>query len=214
MDFTPRQIKAIDIADRFRITGGRGLWKVPSQSNTSKYDVRIVGERADCTCPDFELRRELCKHILAVQLIQQRMQNPDGSTTVTNTLTIAERKTYPQQWSAYNRAQTNEKDQFQVLLADLCRGIETPKQEGRGQRKLPLADVIFAATYKTFSTLSGRRFMSDLREARERGHIQSLPHYNSIYETLCKVLSHNLSVVIHEVHELGIAPMFQPPSPI
>jgi hypothetical protein len=57
-------------------------------------------------------------------------------------------------------------------------------QKGRGQRRLPLPDVIFAANYKVFSTLSGRRFMSDLQEASERGHIESTPHYNSIFRYL------------------------------
>jgi len=33
------------------------------------------------------------------------------------------RKTYPQDWPAYNAAQTSEKDTFMVLLADLCTGI-------------------------------------------------------------------------------------------
>jgi hypothetical protein len=27
-------------------------------------------------------------------------------------------------------------------------------------------------------------------------------------ETLCKVLCHNLAVLIHEIHELGIDPIF------
>ena len=49
---------------------------------------------------------------------------------------------------------------------------------------MPLGDAIFAATFKTFSTVSGRRFMSDLREARERGHNTSTPHYNSIFRYL------------------------------
>ena len=53
-----------------------------------------------------------------------------------------------------------------------------------GQRRLPLGDVVFAATFKIFSTLSGRRFVSDLREAKQRGHISSLPHYNSIFRYL------------------------------
>jgi hypothetical protein len=133
VDLSPREIKAIDIADCFRIVGSDGKWTVPSQTSSNKYAVQIVGDRADCTCPDFELRREFCKHILAVQLVIKREQNPDGSVTVTETMTVSKRTTYPQQWRAYNVAQTTEKDHFQVLLADLCRNIQTPPQEGRGQ---------------------------------------------------------------------------------
>src|SRR5205085_1913279 len=35
-------------------------------------------------------------------------------------------------------------------------------------------------------TVSGRRFMCDLKEAQSRGHIEILPHYNSIFNYLEK----------------------------
>lgn len=35
--------------------------------------------------------------------------------------------------------------------------------------------------FKVYSTLSGRRFMSDLREAHAAGHIRRIPCYNSIF---------------------------------
>ncbi len=181
---TTREQRAAEIADKFRIVNDGAKWLVPSQTGASEYTVRIVGERADCTCPDFELRRMQCKHVLAVQLVIQREQNPDGTETVTETLTVTERKTYPQKWAEYNQAQTNEKDYFQAMLAGLCEGIETPAQHGKGQRRIPLADAVFAATFKVYSTVSGRRFMSDLRESKERGYIDNAPHYNSIFNYL------------------------------
>jgi transposase len=112
--------------------------------------------------------------------------NRDGSTTTEQTVTVTETKrpTYKQDWPAYNAAQTNEKDKFQVLLADLCKGIidETPRS--KGQQRIPLADAIFSAVFKVYSTVSGRRFASDLREAEQRGHISKAPHYNSIFNYL------------------------------
>ena len=36
------------------------------------------------------------------------------------------RKSYPQDWPAYNAAQTAEKDTFVSLLSDLCAGIVQP----------------------------------------------------------------------------------------
>jgi hypothetical protein len=42
-------------------------------------------------------------------------------------------------------AQIHEKARFQVLLRDLCKGIEEPEQVGRGRPRIPLADSIFAA---------------------------------------------------------------------
>jgi transposase len=44
-----------------------------------------------------------------------------------------------------------------------------------------MADMVFAIAFKVYSTFSGRRFMSDLRDAKERGYIPMLPHYNSIF---------------------------------
>jgi transposase len=141
-------------------------------------------EEPACTCPDFEERRQPCKHIYAVAYFVVQQKNPDGSTTVTETMTLTKRKTYPQNWPAYNAAQTSEQDKFQELLRDLCSGIEEPVRQGRGRPSIPLSDAVFAATFKVYSCFSGRRFMSDLRESHERGLISRVPHYNSIFNYL------------------------------
>ena len=44
--------------------------------------------------------------------------------------------------------------------------------------------MIFLATYKVYSTVSGRRFMTDLRAAADNGMISVTPHYNSIFNVL------------------------------
>lgn len=48
-----------------------GSWTVPSQFDSSKsYEVRLLGERYVCTCPDFEQREiEFCKHVHAVKFL-------------------------------------------------------------------------------------------------------------------------------------------------
>jgi transposase len=96
---------------------------------------------------------------------------------------VAVRRTYSQNWKAYEKAQTNEGDHFQVLLRDLCSGLPDRPQE-RGRPRAALADSVFCATLKVYSTMSTRRFMSDLREARERGHIAKLPHQSSVFRYL------------------------------
>ena len=54
------------------------------------------------------------------------------------------RKTYPQDWPAYNAAQTSEKDTLMALLADLCAGIAQPERPpGPGRPCLPLADMVY-----------------------------------------------------------------------
>jgi len=94
------------------------------------------------------------------------------------------RKTYSQNWPAYNAAQTSEKSQFLVLLKELCAGIEETQKQTKGRPRIPIQDAIFSACYKIYSTVSGRRFMSDLKEAHAQGHISRLPHYNSIFNYL------------------------------
>ena len=70
------------------------------------------------------------------------------------------RTTYPQNWAAYNRAQTNEADHFQTLLRDLVADLPEPEQR-RGRPRASLADSVFCAAFKVYSTVSTRRFMSD-----------------------------------------------------
>lgn len=167
-------------------------WSVPSQSGAGQYTVTglptdVSAAAPHCTCPDYETRAVKCKHIFAVEYVIQRETNVDGSTTVTETVRVTKtvRRTYPQNWPAYNAAQTNEKDRFMVLLRDLCRGLPEPEgKRKRGRPRLPLAGAVFSATFKVYSTLSARRFMSDLREARERGYISAAPCHNAVLGVL------------------------------
>ncbi|HEV8141339.1 MAG TPA: transposase [Methylomirabilota bacterium] len=180
-----RRQRGLDIVKRLRIRKTpNGGYIVPSQGGIgTKYAV-IMGERPTCTCPDHELHGDRCKHIYAVEYMIQGEFFEDGTAKITETVRVTEtvkRTTYPQNWPAYNKAQTTEKDHFQVLLRDLCRGIVEPDAAKTGRPRLPLADVVFAAAFKVYSTVSGRRFMSDLREARKRGHITKVAHYNSIF---------------------------------
>ena len=87
------------------------------------------------------------------------------------------------QRTAYNAAQTHEKERVAELLRGLCEGIVQPPQ-GRGRPRLPLSDVVFSAAMKVYSTVSGRRATSDLRECESKGHIAHTPHYNSVFNYL------------------------------
>jgi transposase len=180
-EMQPREQLGLVIAAVSKITQKGPVWLVPSQSGGKRYTVCADSTNPHCTCPDHETTGNKCKHIHAVEYVIRREENPDGTTTVIETLTVTKtiRKTYPQDWTAYNAAQTNEKDEFQTLLFDLCSGLESPPQT-KGRPRIPLSDAIFATTFKVYSTLSGRRFMSDLRDAHERGYISKVPHFNSI----------------------------------
>lgn len=155
-------------------------WFVPSQTKGCRdtYIVKPDPAHPHCTCPDFTARQLRCKHIYATEIVIRREYTDDGETqTVTETVTV--KKTYKQEWSAYNRAQTHEKERFLSLLDDLCKGIEEPIQSF-GRPRLPLSDMIFASTFKVYSTFSGRRFTSDLRDAHSKGYLTRAPHFNSI----------------------------------
>lgn len=179
-----REQRGLTIAALSSLTKKGKAWIVPSQSERGvKYTVCPDEHEPHCTCPDHELRGGKCKHIYAVEFVLRRERGADGSITETRQVVLTEtRKTYPQQWAAYNEAQTNEKDKFQVLLHNLCKGIPETQDavRGRGRPSLPIRDAIFSACYKVYSTVSSRRFASDLREARDRGHIGCAPHFNSV----------------------------------
>ena len=96
---------------------------------------------------------------------------------------VLPRKAYPQPWAAYNYAQTHEQERFVELLKRLCDGISQPPQT-MGRPRLALSDTVFAAVYKTYTMMSGRRFMSDLRAAQEKGLVSKAPSFTSTFRTL------------------------------
>lgn len=102
------------------------MWLVPSPGGHGKgYVVRSTDAGYTCDCPDFEFRRSNCKHIYAVCLTIVQTQEttktatiaPDGAATLTETVKttktitvqVEKRPTYPQNWPAYNAAQTGER---------------------------------------------------------------------------------------------------------
>jgi transposase len=175
-----REQRGLVIAATAKIRRYGDRWQVPSQSGHGTYMVSLQDSK--CSCPDWETRREKCKHIYAAMFyVRREVWGDDGAMTVTESLlvTAGTRPTYPQAWTAYNAAQTSEKDRFQSLLHDLCSGLVTPPAK-TGRPRLPLSDAVFNVAFKVYSTVSQRRFMSDLREAHRRGYISKVPHFNSI----------------------------------
>lgn len=183
-----REQRGLQIAASKNIKKTGEFWIVPSQSADRKHYV--VHQKEDdvthCTCPDHESRGVKCKHMFAVEVIISREENPDGTVTITEAVqtTQVRKTTYRQNWPAYNAAQQGEKRKFQELLRDLCQGIEDPAPKTTGRPTIPLKDSIFAACFKIYLTVSCRRFMTDLAEAKEKGYIGRLPCYNSIFRVL------------------------------
>ncbi len=169
-----REERGLVIAATTKIEKNQLGWKVPSQSGNGSYIVSLDHGTPFCSCPDFEKRQQPCKHIHAVEFVIQRETKADGTETVTKSMKV----TCTQEWPAYDDTQMHEQERFVTLLRDLCNGIEQPTQTF-GRPKLSLADVAFAVTYKVYSTMSGRRFMSDLREAETKELVGKAPSFAS-----------------------------------
>ena len=175
-----RHRRGIAIAATTKIERNRIGYKVPSQSGNGSYVVSL-DDSPFCTCPDFEKRQEPCKHIYAVKFIIQHEERPNGITIGTKTMRV----TYRQDWPAYNAAQTHEQELFGYLLRELCDAIPQPPQ-GMGIPRLLLSDMVFAAGTKVYSTMSGRRAMTDVRNAHANDQLDKTPSFNSILGYLKK----------------------------
>ena len=196
-----REEKGLQIAATKKLIQSGNRWFVPSQTGNrgESYTVKPDPRNPQCNCPDHELRQIKCKHIFAVEFVIQREFTFNEETqTETMTETVTVKQTYKQEWPAYNAAQVNEKSEFQKLLRELCKGIGEPSQK-IGRPRLPFEEMIFAVTFKVYSTVSQRRFMSDLRDAHAKGYLSKVPHFNSISNYLeSEVLTPYLKMLIEE----------------
>jgi transposase len=170
-----RKQKGLHIAKTSRILETEDGWKVPKQSGGGYYIVKSDGNGAICTCPDYELRHCKCKHIFAVEFIVTGEVNNDGTVTITKTI----KKTYPQDWKAYDKATVNQKTLFMIMLKDLTDNFQQSEYKF-GRPNLPLNDMLYSSAMKVFTTFSLRRFMSDMDIAREKGYVSCKPCYSSV----------------------------------
>jgi transposase len=178
-----REQQGAEIAATAHLHQKGGIWLVPSRTKAGrKYTVCPDHDSPHCTCPDHETNGGKCKHIWAVEFYQTHIKNVPPR--VEPTAQPAPKPTYPQKWAAYNAAQTHEKELFLALLRELCDGIADRREQTTGRPRLAIGDAVFAACYKVYSTVSGRRFMTDLRDAQSKGLISRTPHFNTIFNTL------------------------------
>jgi transposase len=164
-------------AKAFRHVAG-DVFFVPSQTATSSGQGYVVNVTSgECSCPDYEERRGVCKHQWAVRYFRHELTMPDGNTVVTESVRIS----YPQNWPAYNAAQVNERDTVRILASSLCDGVVQPEQK-MGRPRFLLRDVVYGAMMKVYGTMSGRRSMSDLRACEAMGYVGRAPAYNTIFK--------------------------------
>ncbi len=92
---------------------------------------------------------------------------------------LTKNKKHTQEWSAYNKAQTSEKIVFMTLLKDLCNNVRQSDYKF-GRPNLPFCDMLFASILKIYTGFSLRRFISDMRIARDLGLVYMVPCYSTI----------------------------------
>ncbi|HEY4188586.1 MAG TPA: transposase [Polyangia bacterium] len=160
-----------------RIAGA--TWAVPSQGGATAYLVNEMA--ATCSCPDYETRRVKCKHMWAVEIVKTVETAADGTQVTTESVKIV-RKTYTQNWSAYNAAQVAEKETAMTLLRSLCEGVQTPARKVRGRKPVAYSDAAYAMTMKVWTTVSGRRANGDINACAEDGHLSREVSYNSLFD--------------------------------
>lgn len=174
--YMTREDRAKELIKVYDIVETPQGWKVPSQTDSKlSYLVKFDGHEPLCNCPDCKKRKTKCKHIFAVEFYIKRQIDEKGKITETKGVKV----TYQQNWKAYNKAQTNEKLIFMKLLKDLCLNVEQPSYNF-GRPTLPFSDMLFGSIMKVYTGFSLRRFMSDMKIAREMGLVEIVPSYSTI----------------------------------
>ena len=197
-----RKIKGMLIAKTQQIRKTEKGYIVPSQSGKGSYVVsenRLFPDLKECTCQDYELRKKPCKHVFAVQYILTKEVDNEGNVSITQ----IKRITYRQDWKNYTKAQVNEKDMFLKLLYDLCQHVDQPTYKF-GRPQLSLADMLFSSTLKVYTGFSLRRFMSDMRMAKDKGYVQRECSYVSVSNYM---RMEELTPILHRLVALSAQPL-------
>lgn len=116
-----REFEGLKLAALANIEFRKTYFYVPSASHEGGH--RVNHDATECSCEDFELRGQPCKHCFAVKFVKERNRGTPLPETKDDEPPPVKRATYKQAWTQYNAAQTHEKELFLPLLSDLCRGI-------------------------------------------------------------------------------------------
>ena len=194
-----RQKRGFAIAALSKIEEVSKGYRVPSQS--SRRGVYYVDKNLEvpfCDCPDFELRRQPCKHFYAALVTVQREQGedavgvraPDEDTVEVKELEVLEkpldsRRKKKRNHKAEEKAQVFENEYFEILLWELCRTLEQPHYR-YGRPQLPISDMVFCIVTKAQQKLSRRRVMTDIRRSHSEEFLDVTPHNSTITRYLTK----------------------------
>ena len=212
-----RRQRGLAIAALSKIEEVSKGYRVPSQS--SRRGVYYVDKNLDapsCDCPDFELRRQPCKHFYAALVTVQReqgedavvVQAPDEDTVEVKELEVSNkpldsRRKKKRNHKAEEKAQVFENEYFDILLWELCRTLEQPHYR-YGRPQLPISDMVFCIVTKAQQKLSRRRVMTDVRRSHSEKFLDVTPHNSTITRYLTKV---DLTPVLKYLVALSAKPL-------
>lgn len=173
---TTREERGRQIAKLGGIRKLGARYVVPAQSanaNVPTYLVDIIEQT--CTCPDFELRRQPCKHYEACMFWLSWEGAVNAETGEVTLPATPKRKTYKQQnWRAYEAAQMTERERVPQLLHSLCESyVDEPERVAGtpGRKPIPLREALYAVVMKVYSCCSGRRADKDIKDSVGLGHL-------------------------------------------
>jgi len=91
-------------------------------------------------------------------------------------------KTYSQDWTAYNNAQTNEFSLFQDILIELIDSLIEIKRspQGKGRPYNDLKEMLFCCVLRVYFGKSSRRSVSYLDYAISKNYLKKKPHFNTL----------------------------------
>jgi transposase len=172
-------------ARAIRLVAG-DVYLVPSATGSGGSGYVVDVAACSCSCPDWELNRQPCKHVFAVRYVRHELEMPDGTSVVTEMLqAINKKRTYPRDWAAYNDGACHERERVQALARTLCDKIESPRQSV-GRPSEPLGDAVFRAIMKVYLNNGSRPAMSDFAERAKHGvaDVERVSSFNSTLRTI------------------------------
>lgn len=196
-----RKQRGYEIAKKGKVILQGNNWLVPSSSTKGMYKVELKIDQSTCTCPDFQKRGIKCKHIFAVEITVEKRIDAQGNAVIIETKRI----TYPQNWVAYDKAQTEQKDLFMKLLYDVCQLIpEEQRPITKGRPRMSIRDMAFVSALKVFTTFSLRRFTTDSKKAQELGYVSQVPHYSTV---ALYIEDPKLTLILRELIRISSMPL-------
>ena len=179
-----REQRGRDIAKRGGIRQIGARYVVPAQSansNVPTYLVDVVEQT--CTCPDYELRHQPCKHYEACLFW---LAWEGGVNMETGEIVLPKKQQSKQHWPSYNRAQTTEKLRLPQFLYALLLGVpNTERPEGKpGRKPIPEREAAFGLVAKVYTGDSGRRAEGDMHAYVERGYLSRVWDSNTLFRAM------------------------------